>query len=36
VETVDNWPVANKHTETTIVKVVYTAVYNFVNNQPGC
>ena len=35
METVDNQPLANKHPETTTVKVVYTAVYNFVYN-PGC
>jgi hypothetical protein len=36
VETVDNWLLPNKHPETTFVKVVYTAVYNFVNNHLGC
>jgi hypothetical protein len=36
VETVDNRPLANKHPETTIVKVVYTAVYNFVYNPKCC
>ena len=35
METVDNYLLTNKHPETTIVKVVYTAVYNFVYN-PGC
>ena len=35
METVDNQPPANKHPETTIVEVVYTAVYNLVYN-PGC
>jgi hypothetical protein len=35
VETVDNRLLTNKHPETTIVKVVYTAVYNLVYN-PGC
>jgi hypothetical protein len=36
VETVDNQPFSNKHPETTIVKVVYTAVYNFVYNPECC
>jgi len=36
VETVDNQPLANKHPETTIVKVVYTAGDNFVYNPEGC
>jgi hypothetical protein len=36
VETVDNHPLTNKHPETTIVKVVYTAVYNFVYNPGRC
>lgn len=36
METVDNRLLANKHPETTIVKVVYTAVYNFVYNPECC
>jgi hypothetical protein len=36
VETVDNQLLTNKQAETTSLKVVYTAVYNFVDKPKGC